>query len=538
MKKVMFVFLFLLLLFPTISAIEINMDSQFSKGQTIISSIYGDFLTPITKGNIKFYRGHVQTSFDYDVAKIGDYYYIYVQTAGKSPNNYSINISGVRYILDSQVSTQQISKVFTIKNEAADFSVSPGFIITSEDFSLRIQNTKGENIQINLGIEENPENTDGFFKFLSGGQEIGNSIVLFSGQIKYLGIQLEGITETTIRTISLSTNNLEYNIPVYIILNIPSSNQTPVNVSTNQTQINTSSNTTTPNGTQNKTCSWLEKLFGCKEEIQNTCTDTCSSLKYQCGTRTVCGISTNCGTCSSRYTCQSNGTCTRDCIPSTCPSLGNKHCGTWSNGCGGTINCGTCLNGYNCQINGTCIKSCKYTCSSLKYQCGTRTICGTSVNCGTCFPEYNCQTNGTCIKVYTNKTSANTTKNNTTDSINVSSNETEEKSTSIWDIFKKKDTASSSPEKDNVTKSLLSKTCAEIKGTVCSEGQICANKTVSTKDADCCISSCVKEEETKNKKLIGWAIIGVLFIIILWFFRIKFKGMKNKKDPLLGNKKR
>ena len=40
-----------------------------------------------------------------------------------------------------------------------------------------------------------------------------------------------------------------------------------------------------------------------------TCTDTCVSLGYQCGTQTVCGKSVNCGTCSTGQTCNSLGKC-------------------------------------------------------------------------------------------------------------------------------------------------------------------------------------------------------------------------------------
>jgi hypothetical protein len=40
------------------------------------------------------------------------------------------------------------------------------------------------------------------------------------------------------------------------------------------------------------------------------CTDTCSSLGYQCGTQTICGSSVNCETCSTGFTCNSTGQCT------------------------------------------------------------------------------------------------------------------------------------------------------------------------------------------------------------------------------------
>jgi len=103
-----------------------------------------------------------------------------------------------------------------------------------------------------------------------------------------------------------------------------------------------------------------------------TCNSTCSSLGYQCGTRTVCGESVNCGTCQTGYTCQvSNGTCMKDfvCTPTTCVAL-SRTCGTVSDGCGGTLNCGTCSTGYTCQTNGTCIKDVVIDCGTVSCKSG------------------------------------------------------------------------------------------------------------------------------------------------------------------------
>lgn len=584
MKKLGVLILILIFILPAISAVEINMNSNFLKGETIISSVEGNFLSSLTKSNIKFYRGYVQTSFDYDVARIGNVYYIYVQTAGKTPGNYSINISGVNYLDGSQVSSQQFSKVFTIKDELADFYVSPGFVITSGDFSLKIQNLKNSEIQIKLSTKSVSADSEGSFKFLLAWQEVGSSIILRPNQTAYLAVQLDGISKTTIKNILMDASNVNYVVPVYVILSdtpSESSNDSPSATSTDTTP----TNTTETIETEIKTCSWLEKLFGCEDGVEPVCKDTCSSLNYQCGTRTVCGVSVNCGTCKigyncqvngtcikspckdtcaslnyqcgirkicdvsvncgtcpSGYSCSVNGTCMKDCTLNTCLSLG-KSCGTWSNGCGGTLNCGTCVTGYNCQTNGTCIKSlCKDTCSSLKYQCGIRTICGANVNCGTCPIAYNCQVNGTCIKDYTEvqkNTSVPTTNLTNKTGTNVSNVSEEEDSTSILDIFKKKETSTDSSEEDSVIQeNILSKTCEEVKGKICPQGQICANRTVLTKDANCCISFCVKEEENPKNKIIGWAIIGFLFLLILWFFRIKFKDTKTKKDLLLNPQKK
>lgn len=367
MKRII-IFLFLLLAFPIISALEINMDSQIPQGQTIIASVYGNFLDSITKNNIQFYRGHVRTSFDYDVAKIGDLYYIYALSGGKLPNNYSIIIKNVRYMDGAQVSQQEISKNFTITNDTADFSLNPGFVITDGNFSLKIQDLQSSDITINIETEINSGGTDGSFNFIMDGQEAGDSIILHSGQIKNIKIILDDLTETTIRTIRLSTDNLEYDIPIYVILG----NFTGSSAEENESEINQ-----TNNPPANET----------NEEEDNETDD---------------GIVSE--------------------------------------------------------------------------------------------PDYE-------IIIKDNKTVA--VKNG-----------------------------------EIIDAPATSKTCLQIKGDICSQEEICQNQTIYAKDAKCCISKCVKQEEKKNTKIIGWIIIAVIFIVILWFFRIKFRGMKRKKDLLLDNNKR
>jgi parallel beta-helix repeat protein len=124
------------------------------------------------------------------------------------------------------------------------------------------------------------------------------------------------------------------------------------------------------------------------------CTQTCTSLNYQCGTRIVCGNSINCGTCPTDYACKANGTCIKNIVcTDTCSSLAYQ-CGIQTI-CGSAVVCGNCPTGYNCNSNGLCVQGCTDTCSSLAYQCGTHTVCGSSVNCGSCSTGYTC-TNGVC----------------------------------------------------------------------------------------------------------------------------------------------
>ena len=49
--------------------------------------------------------------------------------------------------------------------------------------------------------------------------------------------------------------------------------------------------------------------------LENTCTDTCNSLGYECGTYEICGESTNCGSCGTGENCE-NGLCASNGVPS------------------------------------------------------------------------------------------------------------------------------------------------------------------------------------------------------------------------------
>jgi hypothetical protein len=389
MKKIITFFLLLIISFQIISAVEININSNVSKGETIIASVSGDFLEQITAENIHFYRGHVATSFEYGVAKIGEEHYIYIKTVGKSENNYSINISGVRYWEGSQISEEQISKSFKIINETADFSVSPGLFITSEDFYIKLQNLQSSELTIVLETEVNSGGSDGEFKFVFDGNEVEQEITLSPGEIRNLYIELENISETTIRTIILSTNNTEYNIPCYIIgENAPDSDEEE-NTSTNEEeQIPEETDLT------EKNCSFFDVLFG------------------------------------------------------------------------------------------------------------------------------KCDTSTTQNKTYKNETESK--KNN---------------SDVDYEVVKQGNKTVAIKDGKVLNGTATMKTCEQINGDVCSLGEICKNETINAKDAQCCISECVKKEQNKNTKILGWTIIVLIIVMILWFFLKKFRGTKIKKDSLLGSRK-
>ncbi len=213
MKKRMIILgLTFLFLFPLVSAVEFNINQNFNQGETIIAKISGNFISPITNDNVFFYSGHVRIPMEYSVAKLGDDYYLYALTSGKAEGNYSVSIQNIQYMKGSEVSNDNIAANFSITNNTADFSVNPGFVYTSGDFSLEVQNLQDKKLNININTETN--NSGVREVFISPDSKY-SSISLTSGETEKINFNV-GSGSPEFKTIELKSANLTYEIPVYI----------------------------------------------------------------------------------------------------------------------------------------------------------------------------------------------------------------------------------------------------------------------------------------------------------------------------------
>ncbi|VVB83332.1 Uncharacterised protein [uncultured archaeon] len=212
MKK-FFLLSFIFLLLPLISAVEFNVNQNFSQGETIIAKISGNFLTPISNQNVFFYEGHVRIPLEYSVSKIGEDYYLYALTSGKAPSNYSISIQNIQYMRGSEVASDNLAANFSITNNTADFSVNPGFVTTAGDFYLQIQNLQDK--ELNVGINTQSNTSKAREILVSQDMSSSSSVSLRSGEIKKINFQL-GSGESGLRMVELTTGNLTYKVPVYI----------------------------------------------------------------------------------------------------------------------------------------------------------------------------------------------------------------------------------------------------------------------------------------------------------------------------------
>jgi len=213
MKKFFLVFFLILLFFPFISAVELNMKDSFQQGETMIAKVSGNFVTQITQDNVFFYKGHVRIPVDWGMAKINDDYYIYALLEGKTQDNYSISIENVQYMKGSQIISDNIIKNFTITNSTADFSLKPGVITTSSDFSLQVQNLQDKQITINAKTPTTNNSERDIF--VSSANSHQDSIIVKSGEIKNINFIL-GSGQSSLQMVELSSGNFTYEIPVYI----------------------------------------------------------------------------------------------------------------------------------------------------------------------------------------------------------------------------------------------------------------------------------------------------------------------------------
>ncbi len=215
MKKI--ILIFVLLLLPLIMSIEVDMKTEFSQGETLMAKISGNFLENIEKENVLFYREHVRVPMLYDLAKINGEYYVYAQLGDKEPNNYSLRIEDIQYMQGTIVKDEEIVTDFIITNETADFSINPGFIISDEPFEISVQNLRDFKIEIDIEENKTETNGGGLFESLFGGVDgTDYSIELSSGEIENLQFDLG--EETSFSILELSTENITYEIPVYIFV--------------------------------------------------------------------------------------------------------------------------------------------------------------------------------------------------------------------------------------------------------------------------------------------------------------------------------
>ncbi len=408
-KNVIIFFWIILILFPFISAVEFNINQNFSQGETIIAKLSGNFLTPVTNDNLLFYKGHVQIPMVYDVVKAGTDYYFYALTTGKSPDNYSVSVQNVQYTKGTGVSSDNLAANFSILNTTAAFSVNPGVISTSGDFSLEIQNLLDNQINVNVNTQTNNSVRE---IFISGSQS--SSLSLNSGETKQIDFTL-GDGDSGLTMIGLSSGNFSYQIPVYILSSSKTASAQSFGMDPPQLYLSVPTNTTL----------------------------TRTVLFYNTGDVDLQNISLS-----------------------------------LSDSLTSSMNLST------------------YTINNLSSKSGTQfDLSFFSSSAGT-------------VEGYL-KAKSGDLSNSFFVSLNFINNYT-----------------------TNQSESILTKTCAEFNGTVCSSDEQCDRTPVYAKDSVCCLGSCIQSQGGSSGQTVGIILLGVVILAIIFFY-IRYKKAKRKPVNLL-----
>ena len=441
------VIILLILFLPVLSAVSMEMKTEFDQGETFMAKVSANFFEPITKEDISFYREHVRQPMSAYVVKINNDFYIYAQLFGKPQNNYSITIENVQYIEGGLNVKEDLTKNFSITNNNADFSIEPGFVYTNEAFFIEVENLQESEIIIDVVTS-------------SVGLETEEPINLGTGETKKIYFSIEN-ANSTFEIIKLSTEKLEYEIPVYV--------------------------------------------FGVEDVSQDITEET---------------------------VCENIGTCQSSCDENS-QDLGKLDCGFFSTCCR-EIDEQKSFNFEKSELEITMPTNSNTIREIYLYNTGEKTIEDISLEISGELKNYIILSEDKIDKLEPDSNvkievmfysfdKAVEVQGKITAEEGVSTSS--EISLNIINDYIPIDEYEYSPSDQT-------KTCAELNGVVCSLDEKCDTDYIYAKDNKCCLGICKGSETSSSGKIIGWAIVGIVAVFLIWFFMKKYRGAKKPASLL------
>jgi hypothetical protein len=200
MKKGLIIALVLLLFaMPLVSAITTTIKSEYKPLETMILKIDGNFIDGIKQDNVYFYSDRIFIPMVYDINKIGDSYYLYALLPNEQ-KNYTLTLKDVHYLEEGREKTENLDFNFSTKGNVSLFTITPGFVITNKDFSIKITSNKKS-----IAVKSNFQN-------------LINSINVNTGSEKNVLFSIGNIKNFTITTLSLESEGTKYDIPVEVFV--------------------------------------------------------------------------------------------------------------------------------------------------------------------------------------------------------------------------------------------------------------------------------------------------------------------------------
>jgi len=74
-------------------------------------------------------------------------------------------------------------------------------------------------------------------------------------------------------------------------------------------------------------------------------------------------------------------------------------------------------------------------------------------------------------------------------------------------------------------------------GSICNESETCDIEPVLAKDNFCCLGNCEEIKTNFSGRILGWGIVVIVVVFLIWFFKFKYKRAKKEVDLLKIAKK-
>jgi len=193
MKKLVFLFVVFMVFAGNVMAVDLNIRESYQPKETIIGEVSQDVLQAIQPGQLRLRRGFVDVASDIQVRKLGDKQYIWL-TSPSGENNYTILIEDVVASVSGVPTVIDFEKNFSVVGEDIDYSINPGVVLASDDFSIIITLNEDFSKSINVDFPNAREIT----------LDPGSNIVDFS---------IAGVLGTQLLTINVG----QYAVPAFVL---------------------------------------------------------------------------------------------------------------------------------------------------------------------------------------------------------------------------------------------------------------------------------------------------------------------------------
>jgi len=159
MKKLVALVIVFALFIQVSLAVSSDLEDSYAPKETMIGKFSSDILSSISRDQVRLVReGHIDIGFEYDVTKLGDANYIWL-IAPQNPGNYTLKVEEVVAFVGGVPSVVDYEKDFVVEGETVNYSINPGFILATDDFTISAIVYGGSSMQISTDFPESREIT-------------------------------------------------------------------------------------------------------------------------------------------------------------------------------------------------------------------------------------------------------------------------------------------------------------------------------------------------------------------------------------------